>query len=73
MTKKTFIITLIIIVTAILSAYGLYLLYWYIHTLYEIVIADVQERLTDAIAEGIRKGIGSAINPLNWPKALLQR
>ncbi len=69
MTKKTVIITLIFIALfiglALLCGYGIFILY-------EIVIVDIQERLTEAIAEGIQKGIGSAVNPLNWPKAFLR-
>jgi len=63
---KQILAILVVITLALAIGYGLYVLYG-------IVMDDVQLRLKEAIAEGIREGLASAINPLNWPKTLLQR
>ena len=64
MTKKIVII-LITIASALVIGYGMYILY-------DIVMTDVQLRLTEAIAEGIREGLGSVVNPIHWARSFVQ-
>lgn len=63
--KKTILIITLSAIALIAIGYGLYVLY-------DIVMTDATARLKEAISEGIQEGITSAINPLNWPQALLR-
>jgi len=64
-TNQKIIIGIIAIAAALVIGYALYLLY-------DIVMTDVSLRIKDAIAEGIREGLGSVVNPINWAHSLVQ-
>jgi|GEM_PF-2745028 len=61
------------IIVVIIAVAALICIGYALFVLYDIVMTDVTLRLKDAIAEGIREGITSTVNPLNWPRALLQQ
>jgi hypothetical protein len=67
--KKTILIIVVVLIATIALAYGAMVLY-------EIVMSDVEIRLQNAIAEGIREGIhdglGSVVNPVNWAQSLIR-
>lgn len=65
MTKKI-LLTLLTIALTIIIGYGLYILY-------DKVMTDVQIRLSEAIAEGIREGLGSFVNPIHLARSLVPR
>lgn len=62
---KKILIVLVVIALALAAGYGLYVLY-------HIIMNDVQIRLKEAIAEGIREGLSSVVNPMQWAKSILK-
>lgn len=65
-TSQKIIIGIISIAALIAIGYALYVLY-------DIVMTDATMRIKEAIAEGIREGLGSVVNPLNWAQEFISR
>ncbi|MCK4650985.1 hypothetical protein KAT08_02295 [Candidatus Babeliales bacterium] len=59
---KRIIISIIILISIVLIGYGGYRLYDYAVT-----------EATKRIKEGVKEGIGSAINPLSWPRKIFKK
>jgi hypothetical protein len=57
---------IVVIGSLCVIAYGTYVLY-------NTVMSDVELRIKNAVADGIKEGLLNTINPLHWPQALIEQ
>ena len=60
---KWLLISVFTTLAIILLSYGAYKLYNY-------VIEDATKRIKQSVSEGVKEGLGKAVNPLKWPKGI---